>query len=103
MFLRNISIYLPKYMSSEIYLQGYNVLLVTCLTLVSDLAYYSTLKMEAACSSERLDIVHCKRQTILLSERAPHINKPETVRKNLILHPKCVLDTKTDWPTDRRS
>jgi hypothetical protein len=81
MFLRNFGTYLPNYTSSEICLQGYNVLLATCFTLVSYLAYSSILKMEATCSSERLDIVHCKRQTVLSSERAPHINKPANVRK----------------------
>jgi hypothetical protein len=34
-----------------------------------------------------------------------NMNKTATVRQknNLILSPKWVLDTKTDWPTDRRS
>jgi hypothetical protein len=35
---------------------------------------------------------------------APHINKPATDRnRNLVLSPKWVLDSKTDWSTVRRS
>jgi hypothetical protein len=45
------------------------------------------------------------------SERAPHINKPETVKKKkskrewekLLASSRWVLDTKTVWPTDCRS
>jgi hypothetical protein len=46
-----------------------------------------------------------KDRPVLSPERAPHINKSGNVRqkKNLVLTPKWVLDTKTDWPTDRRS
>jgi hypothetical protein len=41
---------------------------------------------------------------ILSSKRAPHINKPTIdSNKNLVLSPRWVLDSKTDWPTDRRS
>jgi hypothetical protein len=42
---------------------------------------------------------------VLSSERAPHINKPATNcnNKNLVVSPRWVLDTKTDWPTNRRS
>jgi hypothetical protein len=41
---------------------------------------------------------------VRLSERAPHIDKPATDDiKNLLLFPNWVLDTKTDWLTDRRS
>jgi hypothetical protein len=45
-----------------------------------------------------------KDRPILFLERAPHINKPATVRKkNRVLRPKWVLDTKTDWLTDHWS
>jgi hypothetical protein len=46
-----------------------------------------------------------KVRPVFSSERARHINKPATVRqkKNLVSSPKWVLDTKTDWPTDRQS
>jgi hypothetical protein len=60
--------------------------------------YYSSRNLEY------MNILYIvKERAILSSERAPHINKPATVRKNLVLSPEWVLDTKTDWPTDRRS
>jgi hypothetical protein len=42
---------------------------------------------------------------ILSSERAPHIKKPATVRqeRNLVMRSTWGPDTKTDWPTYRRS
>jgi hypothetical protein len=44
-------------------------------------------------------------RSVLSPERAPHINKPQLSdrNKNPILSPRWVLDTKADWPTDRRS
>jgi hypothetical protein len=44
-------------------------------------------------------------RSVLSSERVSKISIPATVwrNKNLVLSPKCVLDTKTDWPTDRQS
>jgi hypothetical protein len=45
-----------------------------------------------------------KDRPVLSSERAPHINKPVSDSiKNLIISHRKGLDTKTDWPTDRRS
>jgi hypothetical protein len=44
-------------------------------------------------------------RSALSSERAPHINKSAnclTVTKKSGLGPQMGLDTKTDWPTDRR-
>jgi hypothetical protein len=43
---------------------------------------------------------------VLSSERAPHINKNQQLsdsNKNLVVSPRWVLYSKTDWPTDRRS
>jgi hypothetical protein len=41
---------------------------------------------------------------VLSSERAPHIKKPATdSNKNLVVNPRGVLCSKTDWPTDRWS
>jgi hypothetical protein len=41
---------------------------------------------------------------VLIPERAPHINKAAThSNRNPVLGPRWVLDTKIDWPTDRRS
>jgi hypothetical protein len=49
---------------------------------------------------------NCKRQTrSLVRESAPNQRTRNclTVIKNLIISPKWVLYSKTDWPTDRRS
>jgi hypothetical protein len=55
-------------------------------------------------------IVYCtlyivKDRPVLSSERVPHIKKPQwsDSNKNLVISPRWGLDTKTDWPTDRRS
>jgi hypothetical protein len=56
------------------------------------------------------EILHClwpaailNDRPILLSEKAPQINKPATdTNKNLIVSPRWVFYSKTDWPTDRR-
>jgi hypothetical protein len=46
-----------------------------------------------------------KLRLVLLSERAPHINKPASVweTQKSVLSPKWVLDAKTDRPIDSRS
>jgi hypothetical protein len=43
-------------------------------------------------------------RSVLSSERAHHVNKPATdSNKNLLVSPRWVLYSTTDWPTDRRS
>jgi hypothetical protein len=52
------------------------------------------------------DSSSCKRQTRpLVREGATYqqTRKYLTVLKNLVISPRRGLDTKTDWPTDRRS
>jgi hypothetical protein len=45
-----------------------------------------------------------KDRPALSDEKVPHTNKLTTdSNKNVVLSPKWVLDTKTDWPTDRQS
>jgi hypothetical protein len=55
-------------------------------------------------------IVYCtlyiiKDRPVLSSERAPHLKNPQCSdnNKNLVISPRWGLDTKKDWPTDRRS
>jgi hypothetical protein len=61
-----------------------------------------TLKMTALAKTSSKS----KRQTRpLVRESAPHqqIRNCLTVKKNLVVSPRWVLYSKTDWPTDRRS
>jgi hypothetical protein len=49
---------------------------------------------------------YIKDRPVLSSERAPHKNKTvtcHTSNKDLVVSPKWVLYSKTDWPADRRS
>jgi hypothetical protein len=50
-------------------------------------------------------IVHCKRQTRPLVREGTPSKNPQWFEsnKNLIIGPRWGLDTKIDWPTDRRS
>jgi hypothetical protein len=45
-----------------------------------------------------------KDRPVLSSERAPHIKNPQSSdsNKNLVVSPRWVLCSRTEWPTDRR-
>jgi hypothetical protein len=66
------------------------------------MGYYGINTRSAA--NDKHDIVHCKRQIRpLVREGAPCQQTLNCQRINLVLSPKWVLHTKTDWLTDRRS
>jgi hypothetical protein len=47
--------------------------------------------------------VQVKDRPVLFREGAQHQQTRNSQTENVVLSPKWMLDTKTDWPTDRRS
>jgi hypothetical protein len=54
--------------------------------------------------AEQLGAANVNDRPVLSSEKAPHIDKLATdSNKNLVLGPRWLLETKTNWLTDRLS
>jgi hypothetical protein len=66
---------------------------------------FSALSVPRLYKASRLAAERQTDRPVLSSERASHIKNPQwsDSNKNLVISPRLGLDTKTDWPTDRRS
>jgi hypothetical protein len=59
---------------------------------------------ENDCAGEDQQKIRINDRLVLSSERAPTSTNPQLSysNKSLVVSPRCVLDTKTDWPTGCR-